>query len=144
MTIVRHILDKKGQLVWTIRPDDTVFAAIEEMARKDVGALVVVENGEPIGIFTERHYARDVFLKGRSSPTTVVKDVMRTGFLYVTPERTVEECMAIMTAERVRHLPVMDDGSLVGLISIGDLVKSIIEDREFVIDQLTNYITRTR
>jgi len=144
MTIVRHILDKKGQLVWTIRPDDTVFAAIEEMARKDVGALVVVENGDPIGIFTERHYARDVFLKGRSSPTTVVKDVMRTGFLYVTPERTVEECMAIMTAERVRHLPVMDDGNLVGLISIGDLVKSIIEDREFVIDQLTKYITGTR
>jgi CBS domain-containing protein len=144
MTIVRHILDKKGQLVWTIRPDHTVFAAIEEMARKDVGALVVVDNGDPIGIFTERHYARDVFLKGRSSPTTVVKDVMRTGFLYVTPERTVEECMAIMTAERVRHLPVMNDGNLVGLISIGDLVKSIIEDREFVIDQLTNYITRTR
>lgn len=144
MTIVRHILDKKGQLVWTIRPDDTVYAAIEEMARKDVGALVVVDNGDPIGIFTERHYARDVFLKGRSSPTTVVKDVMRTGFLYVTPERTVEECMAIMTAERVRHLPVMSDGNLVGLVSIGDLVKSIIEDREFVIDQLTNYITRTR
>ena len=144
MTIVRHILDKKGQLVWTIRPDDTVFAEIEEMARKDVGALVVVENGDSIGIFTERHYARDVFLKGRSSPTTVVRDVMRTGFLFVTPERTVEECMAIMTVERVRHLPVMDDGNLVGLISIGDLVKSIIEDREFVIDQLTNYITRTR
>jgi CBS domain-containing protein len=144
MTIVRHILDKKGQFVWTIRPDDTVSAAIEEMARKDVGALVVVDNGGPIGIFTERHYARNVFLKGRSSPTTVVKDVMRTGFLYVTPDRTVEECMAIMTTERVRHLPVMDDGNLVGLISIGDLVKSIIEDREFVIDQLTNYITRTR
>ena len=144
MTIVRHILDKKGQFVWTIRPDDTVSAAIEEMARKDVGALVVVDNGDPIGIFTERHYARNVFLKGRSSPTTVVKDVMRTDFLYVTPDRTVEECMAIMTAERVRHLPVMDDGNLVGLISIGDLVKSIIEDREFVIDQLTNYITRTR
>ena len=144
MTIVRHILDKKGQFVWTIRPDDTVFAAIEEMARKDVGALVVVDNGDPIGIFTERHYARNVFLKGRSSPTTVVKDVMRTGFLYITPDRTVEECMAIMTVERVRHLPVMDDGNLVGLISIGDLVKSIIEDREFVIDQLTNYITRTR
>jgi CBS domain-containing protein len=144
MTIVRHILDKKGQFVWTIRPDDTVFAAIEEMARKDVGALVVVENGDPIGIFTERHYARNVFLKGRSSPTTVVKDVMRTGILYVTPDRTVEECMAIMTVERVRHLPVMDDGNLVGLISIGDLVKSIIEDREFVIDQLTNYITGTK
>jgi CBS domain-containing protein len=144
MTIVRHILDKKGQLVWTIRPDDTVFAAIQEMARKDVGALVVVENGDPIGIFTERHYARDVFLKGRSSPTTVVREVIRTGFLYVTPERTVEECMAIMTAERVRHLPVMDDDNLVGLVSIGDLVKSIIEDREFVIDQLTNYITGIR
>jgi CBS domain-containing protein len=144
MTIARHILDKKGHVVWTIGPDDTVFAAIEEMARKDVGALVVVENGDPIGIFTARHYARNVFLKGRSSPTTVVKDVMRTGFLYVTPDRTVEECMAIMTVERVRHLPVMDDGNLVGLISIGDLVKSIIEDREFVIDQLTNYITGTK
>ena len=144
MTIVQHILDKKGQLVWTVGPDDTVFAAIEEMARKDVGALVVVDNGDSIGIFTERHYARDVFLKGRSSPTTVVRDVMRTGFLYVTPERTVEECMAIMTVERVRHLPVMDDGNLVGLVSIGDLVKSMIEDREFVIDQLTNYITGTR
>ncbi len=144
MAIVRHILDEKGKLVWTIRPDDTVFAAIEEMARKDVGALVVVENGDPIGIFTERHYARDVFLKGRPSPKTVVRDVMRTGFAYVTPDRTVEECMAIMTAERVRHLPVMDGGNLVGLVSIGDLVKSMIEDREFVIDQLTNYITGVR
>jgi len=144
MTIVQHILDRKGQLVWTIGPDDTVFAAIEEMARKDVGALVVIDQGDPIGIFTERHYARNVFLKGRSSPTTVVKDVMRTGFAYVTPDRTVEECMATMTVERVRHLPVMDDGNLVGLISIGDLVKSIIEDREFVIDQLTSYITGTK
>jgi len=141
---VQHILDRKGQLVWTIGPDDTVFAAIEEMARKDVGALVVIDQGDPIGIFTERHYARNVFLKGRSSPTTVVKDVMRTGFAYVTPDRTVEECMATMTVERVRHLPVMDDGNLVGLISIGDLVKSIIEDREFVIDQLTSYITGTK
>src|SRR4051794_17743016 len=144
MTIVQHILDRKGQLVWTIGPDDTVFAAIEEMARKDVGALVVIDKGDPIGIFTERHYARNVFLKGRSSPTTVVKDVMRTGFAYVTPDRTVEECMATMTVERVRHLPVMEDGNLVGLISIGDLVKSIIEDREFVIDQLTSYITGTK
>jgi CBS domain-containing protein len=144
MTVVRHILDKKGDVVWTIRPDDTVSAAIEEMARKDVGALVVVDSGNPVGIFTERHYARNVFLKGRSSPTTDVKDVMRTGFAYVTPNRTVEECMAIMTAKRVRHLPVMDDGNLVGLISIGDLVKSIIEDRELVIDQLTNYITGIR
>jgi CBS domain-containing protein len=144
MTVVRHILDKKGAVVWTIRPDDTVSAAIEEMARKDVGALVVVDSGNPVGIFTERHYARNVFLKGRSSPTTAVKDVMRTGFAYVTPHRTVEECMAIMTAKRVRHLPVMDDGNLVGLISIGDLVKSIIEDREFVIDQLTNYISGIR
>src|SRR5918998_1458755 len=138
MTIVRHILDRKGHFVWTIGPSDTVFVAIEEMARKDVGALVVVDNGDPIGIFTERHYARNVFLKGRSSPATAVRDVMRTGFAYITPSRTVEECMAIMTAERVRHLPVMEDGNLIGLISIGDLVRSIIEDKEFVIDQLTN------
>ena len=144
MAIVRHILDKKGRHVWTVAPSETVHAAIKQMAHKDVGALVVVDDEGPVGIFTERHYARNVFLKGRSSPSTPVKDVMRTGFSYITPDRTIEECMAIMTAERVRHLPVMDNGNLVGLISIGDLVKSIIEDREFVIDQLTNYITRTR
>jgi CBS domain-containing protein len=144
MTIVRHILDKKGCDVWTIAPNDTVLTAIEQMAHKDVGALVVVDDEGPIGIFTERHYARNVFLKGRASPTTPVKDVMRTGLSYITPDRTVEECMAIMTAMRVRHLPVIENAKLVGLVSIGDLVKSIIEDKEIVIEQLTNYITGNR
>ena len=144
MSIVRNILDKKGRHVWTITPSDTVLAAIQQMAHKDVGALVVVDDEGPVGMFTERHYARNVFLKGRSSPTTPVKDVMRTKLSYVTPDRTIEECMAIMTATRVRHLPVIEDAKLVGLVSIGDLVKSIIEDKEFVIDQLTSYITANR
>jgi len=144
MAIVRHILDKKGRHVWTIAPSETVHAAIKQMAHKDVGALVVVDDEGPVGIFTERHYARNVFLKGRSSPSTPVKDVMRTGFSYITPDRTIEECMAIMTAMRVRHLPVIENEKLVGLVSIGDLVKSIIEDKEFVIDQLTSYITGNR
>jgi len=144
MAIVRHILDKKGRHVWTIAPSETVHAAIKQMAHKDVGALVVVDDEGPVGIFTERHYARNVFLKGRSSPSTPVKDVMRTGFSYITPDRTIEECMAIMTAMRVRHLPVIENEKLVGLVSIGDLVKSIIEDKEFVIDQLTSYITGSR
>jgi len=144
MATVRNILDKKGHHVWTIAPSDTVLAAIEQMARNDVGALVVVDDEGPVGMFTERHYARNVFLKGRSSPTTPVTDVMSTGFAYVTPNRTVEECMAIMTATKVRHLPVIENAKLVGLVSIGDLVKSIIEDKEFVIDQLTSYITTNR
>ena len=144
MTIVRHILDKKGQFVWTIRPDDTVFAAIEEMARKDVGALVVVDNGDPIGIFTERHYARNVFLKGRASPTTPVRDIMEPNVVFVRPDQSVEEGMAIMTEKAVRHLPVIEQGNLVGIVSIGDLVEEAISDQTFVIEQLVQFIHGTR
>jgi CBS domain-containing protein len=98
------VLDNKGHEVWTIRPDDSVFRALEEMAAKNVGALVVTKDNEPVGIFTERHYARRVFLKGRSSPTTLVKDVMVANFIYARPGQTVEECMAVMSDKRVRHL----------------------------------------
>jgi CBS domain-containing protein len=140
MTTIKQVLDKKGHEVWTIRPDDSVFRALEEMAAKNVGALVVTKDNEPVGIFTERHYARRVFLKGRSSPTTLVKDVMVANFIYARPGQTVEECMAVMSDKRVRHLPVLDDGRLIGLISAGDLLNSIIDRHEFTIDQLVHYI----
>ncbi|HEX9805630.1 MAG TPA: CBS domain-containing protein [Alteraurantiacibacter sp.] len=144
MKTVRDILDSKGREVWTIEPGEMVLAALREMARRDVGALVVADEGGPVGIFTERHYARNVFLKGRASPTTPVREAMRTGFVYVGPERTIEECMALMTEHKIRHLPVMENDNLAGLVSQGDLVRSIIADREFTIDQLTNYIAGTR
>lgn len=144
MTIVKQVLDVKGHEVWTIHPDDTVFQALEVMAKKDVGALVAVENGSVVGIFTERIYARNVFLKGRSSPTTRVRDVMLTDVLCVRPGQTVDQCMAIMTEKRVRHLPVLDDGKLVGIVSIGDLVKSIIDQQKFTIDEMLHYISGNR
>ena len=107
---------------------------------KMLGSLVVIEQGKLVGIFTERHYARNVFLKGRSSPQTRVADIMERNVLCVRPNQSVEECMALMSAKRVRHLPVIDDGTLLGIVSIGDLVNSIISDREFVIEQLEHYI----
>ena len=110
------------------------------MAEKDVGALVVVENSKPVGIITERHYARNVFLKGRRSPTTPIREVMSTPIICASGEHSVEECMAVMTEKRIRHLPVLDQGELVGVVSIGDLVKSRIADQEFTIEQLVHYI----
>jgi len=121
-------------------PDDTVLDAIQLMADKNVGSVLVVENGKLIGIFTERHYSRNVFLKGRSSPKTQIRDVMARNVICVAPERTVEECMALMTEKRVRHLPVLDDEQLVGIISIGDLVKGIISDQKYTIEQLERFI----
>lgn len=144
MTIVKQLLDKKGHQVWTVHPDDTVLRALEEMANRNVGAVVVVEDTEVVGIFTERLYARDVFLKGRSSPTTRIREVMRANPAYVRPDHRLDECMGIMSAEHVRHLPVMDAGKLVGIVSIGDLLKTTIADKEFDIAQLVSYISRTR
>ena len=140
MTTVQQLLDEKGHDVWSIHPDDSVFDAIRLMARKDVGALVVMEDGRPVGIFTERHYARNVFLEGKSSPKPRTRDIMTTDVICARPEQTIEECMAVMTSKRVRHLPVLQEGRLVGIVSIGDLVKSIIADRNFAIEQLEHYI----
>jgi len=140
MATVKQMLDGKGYDIWSVRPDDAVFDAITVMADKDVGALIVMENGRPIGIFTERHYARDVILKGKASPETPVRDVMATPVICVRLDQTVEECMAVMTENRIRHLPVIDDDGLVGILSIGDLVKTIIADQKFVIEQLEHYI----
>ncbi len=140
MTTVHQLLDDKGHGVWSVHPNDTVLDAIQKMANNNIGALVVIEADKPVGIFTERHYARNVFLKGKSSPKTPVREIMATHVVCVQPEQTVAECMAVMTDKRVRHLPVLDEGRLVGIVSIGDLVKSVIADQKFTIEQLEHYI----
>ena len=137
---VKHLLEQKGRNVLTIDPDATVFDALATMAEKDVGSLVVMDSEKLIGIITERHYSRNVILKGKTSPTTLVKDIMDRNVIHVRPEHSVEQCMALMTDKRVRHLPVLEGKKVIGIISIGDLLKSIISKQEFVIDQLGHYI----
>ena len=137
---VKHLLEQKGRNVWTIDPDTTVFDALAKMAEKDIGSLVVTDGEKLIGMITERHYSRNVILKGKTSPTTLVRDIMERNVIHVRPEQSVEQCMALMTDKRVRHLPVLDGKKLIGIISIGDLLKSIISKQEFVIDQLEHYI----
>jgi len=145
MKQVKQILDSKGYDVWTIAPEVSVLEAIKKMAEKGVGALVVAEVVEGtdhvVGIVTERDYARKVILQGRSSRKAPVSEIMTSPVICTHPERTAEECMAIMTDKRVRHLPVLDEGALVGMISIGDLVKSIIDHQQFMIEQLESYIS---
>ncbi|SDA95160.1 CBS domain-containing protein [Mesorhizobium qingshengii] len=140
MTTVQQILDAKGHDIYFVRPDDTVLHALQMMERRNVGAMLVKEDDTLVGIFTERHYARKVFLKGRSSPKTRIREVMESNVVYVEPGQNAEACMALMSDKRIRHLPVLRDGRLVGLISIGDLMKSIIADREFNIEQLVRYV----
>ncbi len=140
MTKVHQLLGQKGRDVLSIRPDDSVFDAIQKMSDEDVGALVVIENDKLVGMLTERIYAREVFLKGRSSRETAVRDIMETQVVYARPEQTVEECMAVMTENRVRHLPVLEGEQLIGIVSIGDLVKSIIAEQKFTIEQLQHYV----
>jgi CBS domain-containing protein len=141
MCLVSQILQSKGHDVWFVGPQTTVFDAVKLMSEKGVGALLVMENKKMVGIITERDYARKVILAGKSSRQTPVKDVMTKRVLWVAPERTVEECMALMTDKRVRHLPVVDNTQVVGMVSIGDLVKAIIAEQQIIIDQLQNYIT---
>jgi CBS domain-containing protein len=141
MKTIRELLHEKGDKVWTIAPDTSVYHALEEMAQHGIGSLVVVENGRPVGLISEREYSLKVALKGRSSRDTQVRDIMTRRVAVVTPTQTVEECMALMTEKRVRHLPVIEDGKLVGLVSIGDLVKAIISEQQFIIKQLEHYIT---
>lgn len=144
MTTVRHLLAQKGHEIWSIHPDDSVFDAVKKMADKDIGSLVVIAGDRLVGIITERHYARNVVVKGRSSPQTRVREIMESRVVCARLDQSVEECMAVMTSKLVRHLPVIDDGKLVGIVSIGDLVKSIIRDQEFVIEQLEHYISGSR
>ena len=137
---VRHLLSQKGEKVWTISPNAKVLDAVAKMADKDVGSLVVMEGEKLVGIITERHYSRDVVLKGRTSPNTLVGEIMETNVIHVTSEQSVEQCMALMTDKRVRHLPVVEGSKVIGIVSIGDLLKHIISKREFDIDQLEHYI----
>lgn len=142
MKSVAHILKSKPDpTVYTIAPTDSVFDALKRMAEKSIGALVVTEGEQVVGIVTERDYARKVVLMARSSKETPVRDIMTSSVMYVRPGQTSEECMVLMTENRLRHLPVMDSGKLVGLISIGDLVKDIISEQKFIIEQLEHYIT---
>jgi len=136
MKKVRDILEVKGRDVWSIGPDASVFDALKLMAEKDVGALIVLVDGKLVGVISERDYARKIALLGRASPTTQVKEIMTTEVACVDPEQNVDQCMALVTEKRVRHLPVLENGK-----SIGDLVKSIITEQQFIIEQLERYIT---
>ena len=141
MTIVAHILKSKpGHTVYTTTQTASVFDAITLMAEKNIGGLVVMEGGRVVGIITERDYARKIALRARSSRETPVRDIMTSPVRHVRPDQTSQECMALMTENRLRHLPVMDGGKLIGLISIGDLVKDIISEQKFTIQQLEHYI----
>ena len=141
MASIQQILNGKPPGVATIAPQATVYSALEMMAEREIGALPVVENGRLVGMFSERDYARKVELLGRASRSTAVSELMTSKVYYVQPDQTIEDCMALMTDKHIRHLPVMDGEKLVGLISIGDVVKSIIIDQEITIRSLQNYIT---
>ena len=144
MTAVQIIGSKPDVAVYSIEPSASVYEAVRLMADKNIGALVVVERGKVVGIVSERDYARKLVLMARSSTDTLVRDIMSSPVMYVHPHQTSEECMALMTENRLRHLPVMDGGELIGLISIGDLVKATISEQRFVIEQLEHYITGQR
>jgi CBS domain-containing protein len=141
MKTVRDILKTKGSDVWWVEPDATVLDALQRMADKEVGALVVMQGEHIVGLISERDYARKIILHGRSSPTTLVREIMTSPVVYIHLDQPIEECMSLMTEKRTRHLPVMENGKLVGLISIGDIVKSIIADQQFIIEQLVRYVS---
>ena len=144
MTTVQRLLETKGHLVWSIAPDASVFEAVQLMADKRVGALMVVEQNELVGVISERDYAREIVLKDRGSRDTPVRAIMTRRVLYVRPDQSLDECMALMTEKHLRHLPVLDNGRLVGVISIRDVVKDLISEKEFLIEQLENYIADRR
>lgn len=141
MKLVQHLLDRKGRDVITVSADASVFDAIKLMADREVGSLLVMDGDDLQGIVTERDYARKVILKGRSSESTAVGEIMTTDVVTTTDTQTVNDCMSLMTERRIRHLPVVVDGNVVGLISIGDLVNAIISDQQEEIEQLENYIS---
>jgi CBS domain-containing protein len=140
---VRNILETKSKIIFSISPDTSVYIALEVMFDKNVSALLVLENNKPVGIFTERDYARNIALKGRNSRDTKMSEVMTKNLITITPDFTIEEAMRIMTEKFIRHLPVLEDENLIGVISIGDLVKYLIEEQKFIIDNLENYISHT-
>ena len=145
MTTAAQILSSKpDKTLYTTTPAASVFDAVKLMAEKNVGALIVIEGEKIVGLITERDYARKIVLMARSSKDTPVRDIMTSPVMYVRPVQTSEECMALMTEKRLRHLPVMDNGKLIGLVSIGDLVKDVISEQKFIIEQLEHYIAGDR
>jgi CBS domain-containing protein len=141
MKTVGDVLRAKGNVVFAAEPDATVYSALAVMAEKNIGAVLVREGERVVGIFSERDYARQVVLKGKASKDTPIRDVMTSRVVFVRPEQNIEECMALMTDKHIRHLPVLDGATLVGIVSIGDVVKAVISEREFLIAQLEHYIT---
>jgi len=138
---VGSILKRKGNEIWSVRPEQTVYEAIEMMADKGVGALLVMSDGKLAGIISERDYARKVILQGRSSRTTVIQEIMTSTVISVSPKEAVDECMELMTRNRIRHLPIMENERVIGIVSIGDLVKWLVSEQEETIEHLHNYIS---
>jgi len=141
MKLVSQVLAAKGHDVWSVMPDTTVYEALQLMAEKQVGALLVLGQGKLIGLFSERDYARKVILQGKASKDTPVREIMSSKVICVRPNQSTEECMSTMTEKRVRHLPVVENKRLLGVISIGDVVKAVIAEQEEVIEHLEHYIT---
>ena len=141
MSTVRNLLQKKGNAVFSVTPDSSVYDALEYLEEKNLGCLVVLENDTLIGVFTERDYARKVILKGRSSKETSIRDIMSSKPIFVDCDTSIDDCMELMTDKFIRHLPVLENGKMVGLVSIGDIVKYIIDEKNFIIENLEHYIT---
>lgn len=141
METVKELLAHKDSHIWSVTPESSVYDALSLMAEKGVGAVLVIENDELCGILSERDYARKVVLVDRASKSTLVSEIMTSRVVFVEPTQTVDDCMALMTDKRIRHLPVMDNNKVVGVLSIGDLVRAVIAEQQFVISQLENYIS---
>ena len=138
---VRDILKQKGTAIFSVKPTITVYEALEVMVQKNIGALLVTDQGKFLGIFTERDYARKVILKGKTSKETAIREVMSENPITVTPDSSIDDCMKIMSAKFIRYIPVLENGELTGMISIGDVVKFIIDEQRFIIEDLEHYIT---
>ena len=141
MTTIAQLLNSKGNQIWSVEPKATIFEALEIMSEKEIGALLVMEDGKLTGIFSERDYARKVILKGKSSKETLVGELMTKKVFYIDSQKTINDCMAMMTAKRIRHVPVIEDNQVVGIVTIGDVVNQIISEQEVTINHLENYIT---
>ena len=141
MKLIKHLLDRKGRHIISVKPEDSVLDAIRLMAEKGIGSLVVMEDQELLGIMSERDYARKVIIKGRSSESTAVSEIMTVNVFTTSSSETVNDCMSVMTEKKIRHLPVVEDSAVIGMISIGDLVEAIISDQQEEIEQLEHYIS---
>ena len=141
MTTIAQLLNTKGNQIWSVEPKATIFEALEIMSEKEIGALLVMVDGKLTGIFSERDYARKVILKGKSSKETQVGELMTKKVFYIDSQKTINDCMAMMTAKRIRHVPVIEDNQVVGIVTIGDVVNQIISEQEVTINHLENYIT---